>query len=259
MSTTLQARLPTLNDDDLYRYSRQMLLPDMDIEGQRKLLRSKVLIVGAGGLGCPAALYLAGSGVGHITVCDSDSVDLSNLQRQIAYSTAEIGENKARLLVQRMRALNPSIQSHALELRLREESLQEQVRQADVVIDASDNFLTRFALNDACFAEKKPLVSGAAIRLQGQISVFRLDLSHSPCYRCLYNDEVDAPVETCSASGILGPIVGVIGSLQALEAIKILAGIGDTLAGRLLVFTADSLAWRTLTLRKDPSCKLCGQ
>lgn len=248
-----------LNDDDLYRYSRQMLLPDMDIEGQRKLLRSKVLIVGAGGLGCPAALYLAGSGVGHITVCDSDSVDLSNLQRQIAYSTAEIGENKARLLVQRMRALNPSIQAHALELRLRKENLQEQVRQADIVIDASDNFLTRFALNDACFAEKKPLVSGAAIRLQGQISVFHFDLSHSPCYRCLYNDEADAPGETCSASGILGPIVGVIGSLQALEAIKILAGIGDTLAGRLLIFAADSLAWRTLTLHKDPSCKLCGQ
>lgn len=244
-------------DDDLHRYSRQLLLPEIDLTGQQKLLQARVLVVGAGGLGCPVALYLAGSGVGHLTICDSDSLDLSNLQRQIAYCTSEVGTNKALLLKNRVLALNPTIEIQALDQRLEEEMLTEQVRRADLVIDASDNFATRFALNSACFAAKKPLVCGAAIGLHGQISVFRLDLGHGPCYSCLYSEEADADNDSCSTHGILAPIVGVIGSLQALEAIKILTGMGDSLAGRLLIFSALATSWRTVVLHKDPYCKTC--
>lgn len=260
MSIKAQADLASpLSDDDLYRYSRQILLPEIDVLGQQKLLRARVLIVGAGGLGCPVALYLAGSGIGHLTVCDSDSLDLSNLQRQIAYSSSDVGVNKAQLLRQRMLALNPTLEIHALDQRLQAEMLIEEVKKADLVIDASDNFATRFALNDACSAEKKPLISGAAIRLQGQISVFRLDLGRGPCYRCLYNEEAEASRESCNTDGILGPIVGIIGSLQALEAIKILTATGDTLAGRLLIFSAISTAWRTVMLHRDPACQVCAE
>ncbi len=247
-----------MNDDELLRYSRQILLPQVGIEGQDRLRAARALIIGLGGLGSPVAMYLAAAGVGTLAIADHDRVDLSNLQRQIVHRSADIGRNKTDSARDALLALNPGTTIISFATRLHGDALDEQIALADVVLDCSDNFATRFAVNAACVRARTPLVSGAAIRLEGQVAVFRPDRSDSPCYRCLYKDE-DELAETCTQTGVLAPLVGVIGSLQALEAIKVLLDLGTTLTGRLLLFDAEHLEWRSLILRKDPDCPVCAQ
>ena len=244
-----------MNDQQLLRYSRQIMLNDIDIEGQEKLLAARVLIVGLGGLGSPVAMYLAAAGVGHLVLADFDHVDLSNLQRQIVHTQVRIGTNKAISAAQTLRELNPEVHITCIEKPLDLESLDDQVRQVDVVADCTDNFATRFAINAACVKAKVPLVSGAAIRLEGQVAVFDARDENSPCYRCLYEESEEDL--TCAANGVLAPLVGVIGSLQALETIKLIAGIGTTLKGSLQLFDARHAQWRTIKLPKDPHCPVC--
>ena len=246
-----------MNDDQLLRYSRQILLPQIDYEGQQRLLDSHALIIGLGGLGSPASLYLAAAGVGQLTLVDFDTVDLSNLQRQIVHRTSDIGRPKIESARDNLAALNPDIRIDTLPGPLDDDALREAVRAADVVLDCTDNFTTRHAINRACVAEKKPLVSAAAIRLEGQLSVFDTRKDESPCYHCLYREDGDE-LETCTRNGILAPVVGSLGTLQALETIKVLLGIGEPLVGRLMVFDALSFDIRTMKLRRDPSCKVCG-
>ena len=245
-----------MNDEQLLRYSRQLLLPQFEVSGQEKLLAARVLIVGLGGLGCPAAMYLAAAGVGHLTLVDHDKVELSNLQRQIAHHTASIGQFKAESARATLLALNPSVAVTAINHKIEGRELAALVAQHDVVLDCTDNFTIRFALNAACVAGKVPLVSAAAIRLEAQISVFDARQSDSPCYRCLYEEDAEADL-SCAHNGVLAPLVGVIGSLQALECIKLLTGIGKTLAGRLLLLDAATLEWRELRLRKKEDCPVC--
>ncbi len=245
-----------MNDQQLIRYSRQILLPQIGYEGQQKLLDGHALIIGAGGLGSPAALYLAAAGVGRLTLADHDVVELSNLQRQILHDSHSLGRAKADSARARLTALNPDVEVVALQQRLQADALHALVAQADVVLDASDNFATRFAINAACLATATPLVSGAAIRFEGQLSVFEPARADSPCYRCLYRDGEEAE-QTCADNGVLAPVVGVIGSLQALEAIKLLSGSGDTLCGRLLLFDALRHEFRSIRLRRDPDCPVC--
>lgn len=244
-----------MNDEQLLRYSRQIMLPDVDIDGQERLLASHALVIGLGGLGSPVAMYLAAAGVGQLTLVDFDQVDLSNLQRQIAHTSARIGVNKAASAAQSLRALNPDIQIQVVEQRVDAELLKALVTRAHVVLDCTDNFRARFAINAACVAAKKPLVSGAAIRLEGQLSVFDSRQPHSPCYRCLYEESADDL--SCAANGVLAPLVGVIGSLQAQEALKLLAGFGETLTGRVLLWDARYSQARELRLPKDPACPVC--
>ncbi len=245
-----------MNDQQLLRYSRQILLPQIGYEGQQKLLAAHALIVGAGGLGSPAALYLAAAGVGRLTLVDHDRVELSNLQRQILHDSRDLGRAKVASAQARLAALNPDVEVVAMHQRAQAKDLRALVAQADVVLDASDNFATRFALNAACVAGARPLVSGAAVRFEGQLSVFEPARADSPCYRCLYRDGEEAE-QTCADNGVLAPVVGVIGSLQALEAIKLLTGAGDTLCGRLLLFDALRHEFRSLRLRRDPACPVC--
>ena len=246
-----------MNDQQLLRYSRQIMLNDIDIEGQEKLLAARVLIVGLGGLGSPVAMYLAAAGVGHLILADFDRVDLSNLQRQIVHNTANIGKTKVESAAQTLRELNPEIKVTCIAEVLTEENLFAQIADADVVVDCCDNFTTRFAINAACVATKTPLVSGAAIRLEGQVAVFDSRDALSPCYRCLYDEESEENT-TCAANGVLSPLVGVIGSMQALETIKLIVGFGETLAGKLLIFDARYSQWRELGLPKDKACPVCG-
>ena len=246
-----------MDDPQLLRYSRQVLLPQIGLEGQQRLLAARVLIIGVGGLGSPVAMYLAASGVGHLVLVDYDMVELSNLQRQIAHTTDRIGMHKVNSAQQSLAALNPDVQVTAIAGQLDPEALVEQVQLADAVVDCSDNFATRFALNRVCVANKTPLISGAAIRLEGQVTVFRPERADSPCYRCLYKD-MDELGESCSQTGVLAPLVGIIGSIQATETIKVLLDIGETLTGRLLVLDALSMEWRSIKLRKDPDCPVCG-
>ncbi|MCG6970486.1 MAG: molybdopterin-synthase adenylyltransferase MoeB [Gammaproteobacteria bacterium] len=245
-----------MNDEQLLRYSRQIMLPQVDIAGQQKLLQSKVLIIGLGGLGSPVAMYLAGAGVGRLSLCDHDRVDLSNLQRQIVHSTLDLGHSKVQSAAATLRALNPEVQLDLIDHELHGAELQQHIRNADAVVDASDNFPTRFELNDACVKLKKPLISGAAIRMEGQVSVFHNENPLSPCYRCLYQD-IDGFTETCSETGVLAPVVGMIGTVQATETLKVLLNIGQTLMGRLMLLDAVTMEWRTLKLRKDPQCPVC--
>lgn len=244
-----------MNDELLLRYSRQILLPDVDIQGQTILNQARVLVLGAGGLGAPVLLYLAAAGVGHITVVDPDTVDLSNLQRQVIHSTANISQAKVESAKQSMLAINPHIQVQALQTRLDEQQLLTQVAAHDVVVDCTDNFPTRFAINQACFTAKKPLVSGAVIRMEGQISTFDFRQAGA-CYRCLYNEEGGVE-DTCSTNGILAPVAGIIGSMQATEALKVLLNL-PTLHGRLLLLDAKYMQWRELRLRADTNCPVCG-
>jgi len=246
-----------MDDPQLLRYSRQILLPQIGLEGQQRLLAARVLIIGVGGLGSPVAMYLAASGVGHLVLVDYDMVELSNLQRQIAHSTDRLGMHKVTSAQHALTALNPEVQVTAIAGQLDPEALVEQVQLADAVVDCSDNFATRFALNRVCVINKTPLISGAAIRLEGQVTVFRPERSDSPCYRCLYKD-MDELAESCSQTGVLAPLVGIIGSIQATETIKVLLDIGETLTGRLLVLDALSMEWRSIKLRKDPDCPVCG-
>jgi len=246
-----------MDDQQLLRYSRQIMLPQIDAEGQQKLLESHVLIIGAGGLGSPAAMYLASAGIGRITIADNDIVDLSNLQRQVLHRNKDLGRPKVDSARDTLAELNPDVQVTPLNILIDRTVLENLVTQADLVIDASDNFDTRFAINAACVASGTALVSGAAIRMEGQLSVFLPQRDDSPCYRCLYS-EGDEPDQTCSENGVLAPLVGVIGSLQALEAIKVLLDIGESLCGRLLVFDGMYHEWRSIKLSKDPRCPVCG-
>lgn len=246
-----------MNDDQLLRYARQILMPQFGIEGQEKLLTSHIAIIGLGGLGSPAALYLAAAGVGELTLVDGDELDLTNLQRQIAHQEHNIGTNKTLSAKETLQALNPEPVINCIEQQLHGDELSQLIKSVDIVIDATDNFDSRFEINKLCHQHKTPLVSGAAIRMEGQLSVYDFKNEDSPCYRCLYH-EVDTQAETCSENGILGPVVGTIGSLQALEAIKVITGIGDSLQGQLLIFDAFSMDWRKMKLRKDSSCPVCG-
>ena len=246
-----------MDDGQLLRYSRHILLPQLGVDGQQKLLDARVLIVGLGGLGSPVAMYLAASGVGHLVIVDHDRVELSNLQRQIVHNTNAIGIDKAASARQTLLALNPDVQITAFNKILDTVELTEQLRLADVVVDASDNFATRFGLNRLCVAQKKPLISGAVIRMEGQVTTFRADLRGGPCYRCLYKD-MDELAETCSETGVLAPVAGIIGAIQATETLKTLTGVGQTLNGRLLLLDAQVMEWREIKLRQDPDCPVCG-
>lgn len=247
-----------MNDEQLVRYSRHLLLDGFEDEAQQRLIDSRVLIVGAGGLGCPAALYLAASGVGTLVLADDDVVDLSNLQRQIGHATSRLNQPKVDSLAAQLADINPTINVIALNTRLVGDALAAEVARADVVLDCSDNFATRLAVNRACVAAGKPLVSGAAIRTEGQVAVFNLT-KDSACYSCLYGEaaEADDDEMTCSNSGVLSPVVGVIGAMQALEAIKVLTDFGKSLDGRLLLFDAKTADWRRMYLGKDPECSCC--
>ena len=245
-----------MNDEQLLRYSRHILLDGFDIAGQERLIAASVLIVGAGGLGCPSAMYLAASGVGSIVIADDDVVDVSNLQRQIGHGTSDIGVKKVLSLSRTLESINPDVNIKPLVARLQYDDLLQQVAAADVVLDCSDNFNTRLAINRACVAMQKPLVSGAAIRTEGQVSVFNLHRD-SPCYVCLYGEVGGEDNLTCSESGVLAPLVGIVGSMQALEALKILADFGGVLNGRLQLLNARDMEWRVLALQKDPLCPVC--
>lgn len=247
-----------MNEQQLARYSRHLQLAAIGLEGQRRLLRSRALIVGLGGLGSPAAMYLAASGVGHLALVDFDHVELSNLQRQIIHGTSDVGRHKVQSARDRLLELNPDIIVTALPRALDDEELAQEAALADVVLDASDNFETRFELNRACVNSQTPLVSGAAIRMEAQVTVFEPARPDSPCYRCLYADEPGAG-ESCAAFGVLAPLLGVIGSLQAVEALKLLLGIGSSLTGRVMLFDASQMEWRMVRLRKDPHCPVCSQ
>ena len=246
-----------MNDNQLLRYGRHILLPQVGIEGQEKLLAAHALLIGAGGLGSPAALYLAASGVGRITICDGDSVELSNLQRQIVHATAAIGVNKAISAQRTLAAINPEVQVVAIPHRISAEALAPLVAEADVVLDASDSFATRHAVNRACVAHRKPLVSGAAIRFDGQVAVFDFRLSASPCYHCLFPETTAGDEERCATMGVFAPLVGIIGSVQAAEALKILGGVGQSLNGRLLLLDGLQMEWRSIKLAQDPACPVC--
>lgn len=247
----------SLDDTRLMRYARHILLDEFGIEGQERILASRVLVVGAGGLGSPAALYLAAAGVGHMVLADDDVVEISNLQRQILHNMASLGRPKADSGHDALLALNPDTTVEALVRRLDESALRELAAQADLVLDCCDNFATRHAINRACVATSTPLVSGAAIRFSGQISVYDLRDPQSPCYHCLFPEADDVHELRCATTGVLGPLVGMVGSVQAAEAIKLLAGMGESLLGRLLSVDALRMQWHTIRFGRDPACAVC--
>lgn len=257
-ATSACASSADMGDTSLLRYARHILLDDIGIAGQRRLRAGRALIVGAGGLGSPVALYLAAAGVGQITIADDDSVDLSNLQRQIAHDMNSLGRNKAQSAAQRMRAMNPEIEVVPLEVRLAGPGLMDAVARTDVVLDCCDNFVTRHAINRACVQHRKPLVSGAAVRFDGQLAVFDLRRDDMPCYACLFPEAAEEAEMRCAEFGVFAPLVGVIGSLQAAEALKLLVGIDSGLSGRLLIHAAHEGEWRSLRLSRDPGCAVCG-
>lgn len=246
-----------MNDDQLLRYSRQIMLPDVDVEGQEKLLAARVAIVGLGGLGSPAALYLAGAGIGHLTLVDFDTVDVSNLQRQIVHRQSSIGTAKVESARRSLLDLNPELRIETVQRVLDEEGLLSLANSVDVILDATDNFLIRGMMNDACIATKTPLVSAAAIRFEAQITTFDFRREDSPCYRCLYPD-TDGTDQTCSENGVIAPLVGILGAFEALEVIKLITGAGETLVGRVLYFDAKYSEWREFRLRRVPDCPACG-
>ncbi len=246
-----------MNDNQLLRYSRHILLSQINYEGQDKLVNSHALIVGAGGLGSPVALYLAASGVGTLTICDFDVVDLTNLQRQIIHTTPSVGINKAVSAQQAIYEINPEITVNTIQQKSTEDGFAALVAQADVVIDCSDNFATRYTLNRLCVKLKKPLVSGAALGFEGQITVYDMRSDLSPCYHCLFPDNGEDTDLRCATNGVFAPLVGMIGATQAAEALKLLMGIGESLQGRLLLLDALAMEWRTIKLSKDPACIVC--
>ncbi|MGW8269069.1 MAG: HesA/MoeB/ThiF family protein [Burkholderiales bacterium] len=247
-----------MTDEQLLRYSRHLLLPELGVEGQARLRAAHVLLVGAGGLGCPAALYLASSGVGRLTIADPDVVDLTNLQRQILYRADSIGALKSESARAALLAVNPEVEVVPVAQRLADEALERAVGAADVVLDCSDNFETRHAVNRACVRHARPLVSGAAIRFDGQLAVFDPRRPGAPCYACLFPEDAQAEELRCAVMGVLAPLTGVIGALQAIEAIKLIAGIGESLAGRLLLFDALHGESRIVRIARDPRCPVCG-
>ncbi len=245
-----------LSDDQLLRYSRQIMLSQIDINGQEKLRSSSILILGVGGLGCPAAQYLAAAGVGALMLVDPDTVDQTNLQRQVLFSQDDLGQPKVKAAEQRLKAMNPDITIETRQTILDDKDLIDTVRRADVVLDCTDNFNSRFAINKACFETETPLVSGAAIKMNGQLAVYDFRHPGTPCYSCLYDEQSNEQL-SCSESGILGPVVGTIGTMQALETIKLIAGAGNTLNGRLMIFDALTMQWQTMRLQADPDCQVC--
>ena len=246
-----------MNDEALLRYSRQIMLPEFDVAGQQALLDAKVLIVGLGGLGSPSAMYLAAAGVGSLALVDHDTVDVSNLQRQIIHDQDSLGRAKVESAARRIAALNPATRIEAIAARLDGPELDAVVDGADVVLDGTDNFAARYAINAACVRNATPLVSGAAIRLEGQVTVIDPRRDDAPCYRCLYGDAGDEALN-CAENGVAAPLVGIVGSVQAMEAMKIVAGVGESLAGFVLHLDAKRMEWRKFKLTKDPDCPTCG-
>lgn len=246
-----------MDDEQLLRYSRHILLPEIGIEGQQRLLDAHVLMIGAGGLGSPAALYLASAGIGTLTICDGDVVDLTNLQRQIVHREAAVGQPKVASARDTLLAINPRVNINAVQERVAGERLAQLVAAADIVLDGSDNFATRHAVNRACFAARKPLVSGAGIRFDGQLAVFDLRSAQSPCYACLFPESAETEEMRCAVMGVFAPLVGIIGAMQAAETLKILCGAGESLNGRLLLLDALSMDVRTVKLQRDPGCAVC--
>lgn len=247
-----------MTDDQLLRYSRHILLPEIGVEGQQRLLGSHAVLIGAGGLGSPIALYLASAGVGRLTICDGDTVDLTNLQRQIVHRTEAIGLKKVESARATLRSINPEVEVIAVAERLDEKRIAELTGKADVVLDGSDNFATRHAVNRACVQHGKPLVSGAAVRFDGQVAVFDMRRADAPCYACLFPESGEDEEVRCAVMGVFAPITGIIGTIQAAEALKLLAGAGEPLAGRLLLVDALAMEIRTIKLAKDPGCAVCG-
>ncbi len=245
-----------MNDDQLLRYSRHILLDDIGIEGQQRILAGRVLVIGAGGLGSPVALYLGSAGVGSITIADGDVVDLTNLQRQIAHRLGRVGQPKAQSAARSIAEINADVLVHPLEQRVDAASLAPLVDDADVVIDCSDNFSTRHAVNAACVEHGKPLVSGAAIGFDGQVSVY--DTRRGPCYACVFPHDATFEEVQCATMGVFAPLVGIIGTVQAAEALKLLAGIGTSLAGRLQMLDARTMAWSEFNVARQPGCAVCG-
>lgn len=246
-----------MNDDQLLRYSRHILLTEIGVEGQEALLSARVLVVGAGGLGSPAAMYLASAGVGTLVLVDGDEVDLTNLQRQILHSAANVGKPKVMSGRETLHRLNPEAHIEAIHARLEGDALDEQVAAADVVLDCSDNFATRHAINRACVKYRKPLVSGAAIRFDGQVSVFDLRDKGSACYHCLFPEAQEVEEVRCAVMGVFAPLTGIIGTTQAAEALKLIIGCGQSLDGRLLLLDGLGMEWRSISLGRDPACKVC--
>ena len=253
-----------MNDQQLLRYGRHILLNEIGIEGQQRLLDSKALIIGLGGLGSPTAMYLAASGVGQLTLCDHDTVDFSNLQRQIIHRTSSVGLPKVASAQATLRDINPEVEYIALSVRVDEAQLRDLVAQTDVVLDCSDNFATRYAVNRACLAQRKPLVSGAAIQFEGQVSVFDfrstdlVEQTGAPCYNCLFPEDSQAAELRCATTGVFAPLVGIVGSLQAAETLKLLMGIERGLSGKLLTVSALDMNIMRSKLSKDPVCRACG-
>ena len=245
-----------MKDASLLRYSRQIMLPEFDIAGQQRLTGARVLVVGMGGLGCPAAMYLTAAGVGNLVIVDDDVVELTNLQRQIAHTERDLGQSKVESAKNTLAVLNPEVNVVAINERVDADRLRELAEQVDVIVDACDNFTTRFAVNAAAIQAGKPLVSGAAIRMEGQVAIFDLRNPASPCYQCLYRPGGNAD-NSCSANGVMAPVVGVIGSLQALETIKVLTNYGEPLVGRLLIFDGLAMSWREVKLPRDANCAAC--
>ncbi len=247
-----------MNDQQLLRYSRHILLEEIGIEGQERLLGSKALIIGLGGLGSPAALYLAAGGVGTLILCDDDTVDFSNLQRQIIHSTVRVGQPKVASAKAALHEINPEVDCIALAARADAQALRELVAGADVVLDCSDNFETRYAVNRVCRALRKPLVSGAAIRTHGVVSLFDFRRPEAPCYNCLFPEDSEAEELRCATTGVFAPLVGIVGAVQAAEAFKLLAGIEAGLRGKLLYVDALTMRFSSSALSKDPDCAVCG-
>lgn len=247
-----------MKDDDLKRYSRHILLSEVDYNGQQKLLSSHVLIIGAGGLGSPASIYLAASGIGKITICDYDDVDVSNLQRQILHQDYSINQNKAISARNFLNKVNPNIKIIAVKEKLNAEQVTDLVKDVDVILDCSDNFETRYSLNKIACSQKIPLVSGAAIKFDGQICVFDFQDNTTPCYQCLFPDSSTDEELRCSDHGVLSPVVGVIGTIQAVETIKLLLNIGGSSRGKLLIYDAKNMHWSEMYFKKDPQCIICG-
>lgn len=247
-----------MNDEQLLRYSRHILLDEIGIEGQARIVGAHALVIGAGGLGSPAALYLASAGVGHITLADGDRVDLTNLQRQILHTQERVGQFKAVSGQMALSQINPEVKVEAICERLADERLEALVADADIVLDCCDNFATRYAVNRACVRHRTPLVSGAAIRFSGQLSVFDSRCENSPCYHCLFPECEDVVEERCAVMGVFAPLTGIIGAMQAAEALKVLSAAGETAIGRLLLFDCLTMDWRCVKFGKDSKCTVCG-
>jgi adenylyltransferase/sulfurtransferase len=247
-----------VNDEQLLRYSRHILLPELGVEGQERIRAARALVIGAGGLGSPAALYLAAAGIGTITLADGDDVDLTNLQRQVLHVTASVGRAKVESGREALGRINPEVEVVALKERLEGDRLAALVAESTVVLDCCDNFATRHAVNRACMKHRRPLVSGAAVRFDGQVSVFDMRRDESPCYACLFPEDAETEEMRCAVMGVFAPLTGIVGTMQAAEALKLVAGIGESLCGRLLILDALTMDWRSIRLRRDPGCAVCG-